>query len=126
MVSDVIEVSRAALDASGAQGADDIRSLGRQVIRFSDGMWGEIQEIRAFLFERMYRAPDVKRMRADVTRVVEDLFPLFMADPTQLPSDWRADVLAAEDEAALARIVADYIAGMTDRFALDTHQRLIG
>ena len=126
MVSDVIKFSRAALDGSGAQSADDIRRLGRQVIRFSDGMWAEIQEIRAFLFERMYRAPDVKRMRADVTRVVEDLFPLFMADPTQLPSDWRADVLAAEDEATLARIVADYIAGMTDRFAFDTHQRLVG
>ncbi|MFQ6549586.1 deoxyguanosinetriphosphate triphosphohydrolase [Aestuariibius sp. 2305UL40-4] len=126
MVSDVIKVSRAALETSGAQTADDIRTLGRQVIRFSDGMWAEIQGIRAFLFERMYRAPDVKRMRADVTRVVEDLFPLFMSDPTQLPSDWRTDVLEAEDEEALARIVADYIAGMTDRFALETHQRLIG
>ncbi len=124
MVSDVIAVSRDALEQSGAQTPEDIRGLGRQVIRFSDGMWADIEVIRAFLFERMYRAPDVTRMRADVTRVVEDLFPMFLRDPTLLPKAWRADVLAVEDETALARIVADYIAGMTDRFALETHERL--
>ncbi|MFQ6552419.1 deoxyguanosinetriphosphate triphosphohydrolase [Aestuariibius insulae] len=126
MVSDVVAVSRAALEQSGAQTPEDIRGLGRQIIRFSDGMWADIEVIRAFLFERMYRAPDVTRMRADVTRVVEDLFPMFLRDPTLLPKAWRADVLAVEDETALARIVADYIAGMTDRFALETHERLFG
>ena len=57
-------------------------------------------------------------MRREVTGVVRDLFPLFMANPSELPKQWRKDVSEAADETALARIVADYIAGMTDRFAL--------
>ncbi len=124
MVGDVIETSRENLAASGAQSVSDIRHLGRPVIRFSDALWAELQQIRKFLFTRMYRAPKVVQMRSEVTAVVEDLFPLFMADPAHLPREWRADVAAAQDETALARIVADYIAGMTDRFALQEHARL--
>ena len=82
--------------------------------------------IRAFLFQRMYRAPSVVEMRARVTNVVEELFPWFMAHPDQLPKQWRKDVAEARTETALARIVSDYIAGMTDRFALQEHERLIG
>ena len=65
-------------------------------------------------------------MRVEVTQVVNDLFPLFMAQPEHLPKQWRKDVANAPDETALARIVADYIAGMTDRFALETHEKLLG
>lgn len=125
MVSDVIETSQAALAASGAGSAAGIRHLGRPVIRFSDGLWRDLQEIRAFLFTHMYRAPSVMAKRAEVTQVVEDLFPLFLSDPTLLPARWQADVARAEDETALARMVSDYIAGMTDRFALQSHERLI-
>ena len=64
-------------------------------------------------------------MRAEVTRVVEELFPLFLARPELLPEEWREDVARARDETALARIVADYIAGMTDRFALRMHRSLV-
>ena len=64
--------------------------------------------------------------RSKVKQVVNDLFPLFMTDPALLPAEWRADIAAARDETALARIVADYVAGMTDRFALQEHQRLRG
>ena len=74
----------------------------------------------------MYRHPRVVEMRRAVTGVVEDLFPLFMADPSNLPKQWRKDVAEAADETALARIVADYIAGMTDRFAIQEHARLTG
>jgi dGTPase len=75
----------------------------------------------------MYRAPAVVEMRAQVTRVVAELFPFFMANPGELPKQWRRDVEAvANDETALARIVSDYIAGMTDRFALQRHAQLIG
>ena len=82
--------------------------------------------IREFLFVRMYRAPAVVIMREEVTAVVHDLFPLFMQRPGELPRQWRKDVEAAGDETGLARIVADYIAGMTDRFAIESHQRLCG
>jgi dGTPase len=65
-------------------------------------------------------------MRKYVTQVVNDLFPLFMREPQLLPKQWRKDVEEAQDHQALARIVADYIAGMTDRFALQEHNRLLG
>jgi dGTPase len=65
-------------------------------------------------------------MRAQVTKVVQDLFALFLSRPDLLPGEWRKDVEQANDQTRLVRIVADYIAGMTDRFALETHARLIG
>ena len=73
----------------------------------------------------MYRAPSVVEMRKQVTKVVMELFPLFMENPDLLPKRWRRDVEEAKGETALARIVADYIAGMTDRFALQEHARLL-
>lgn len=126
MVSDVIETSQDLLAASGAQSVDDIRHLGYPVVRFSDAMWTDIKEIRNFLFENMYRAPSVMAKRAEVTRVVEDLFPLYLNQTDLLPGQWQIAVSEAqEDRTALARTVADYIAGMTDRFALQEHARLI-
>ena len=126
MVEDVIAVARNRLDAARPATVDDIRALGATVIRFSKPLYQELKAIRGFLFHRMYRAPSVMRERAKVTRVVNDLFPLFMAEPRLLPPEWQADIAAAAGEIALARIVADYVAGMTDRFALQEHQRLCG
>jgi dGTPase len=126
MVEDVIAVARHRLDAARPQSADEIRALGTTIIRFSDKLFRELKAIRGFLFQRMYRAPRVVAMRAEVTEVVRDLFALFMAEPARLPPDWQADVAAARDPAALARVVADYVAGMTDRFALQEHARLCG
>ena len=85
----------------------------------------ELKSIKSFLFTRMYRAPSVLIERDRVTKVVEDLFPLFMAQPELLPDDWSADVADARSETELARIVLDYVAGMTDRFALQEHARLV-
>ncbi|QFT59728.1 Deoxyguanosinetriphosphate triphosphohydrolase [Sulfitobacter sp. THAF37] len=127
MVADVIDTSRALLADAGAQSPDDIRHLGRPVIRFSPGMWQDLRQIRDFLFARMYRAPQVMAERARVTKVVEDLFPLFLAQPDLMPRHWARHIEeAAQDRTTLARMVADYIAGMTDRFALQEHARLIG
>ncbi|WP_370048228.1 MULTISPECIES: deoxyguanosinetriphosphate triphosphohydrolase [Salipiger] len=126
MVSDVIDTSRARLEAAAPDGPQAIRDLGRPVIAFSDDMWVQLKEIRSFLFRRMYRAPSVMEIRTKVTQVVHDLFPLFMATPSLLPERWHAEIAAAEDETALARLVCDYIAGMTDRYALQAHSRLMG
>ncbi|MEO0402187.1 MAG: deoxyguanosinetriphosphate triphosphohydrolase [Pseudomonadota bacterium] len=126
MVSDVVTTSAALLATSGATSVADIRHLGRPVIRFSDKMWADLQEIRAFFFTNMLRAPSVMEKRAEVTKVVTELFPLFLAQPDLLPNRWVGDVARADsDPTALARVVADYIAGMTDRFALQEHRRLI-
>jgi len=126
MVEDVIGVAQARLAASQPQSADEIRAMGTTIIRFSKKLFMELKSIRAFLFTRMYRAPSVMRERARVTQVIEDLFPLFLARPELLPAEWQQDVAVARDHTALARIVADYVSGMTDRFALLEHDRLMG
>ena len=126
MVEDVIAVAQNRLAAAQPRSVDDIRHLGTTVIRFSKPLYQELKAIRSFLFTRMYRAPSVMVERARVTRVLDDLFPLFLAQPGLLPAEWRADVAQAPDDVALARIVADYVAGMTDRFALQEHARLCG
>ena len=126
MVSDVIATSRANIAHSAVQTAQDVRDLGSTTVLFSNDLWRDLKVIRNFLFARMYRAPSVVDMRTRVTSVVENLFPLFMQQPDLLPSEWRADVDRAEGETELARIVADYISGMTDRFAQQEHDRLLG
>ncbi|SFJ54953.1 deoxyguanosinetriphosphate triphosphohydrolase [Jannaschia pohangensis] len=126
LVEDVIGVTEVNLRDLSPQTAADIRHAGRMMVQFSPGLWSDLKTIRAFLFERMYRAPPVVEMRKQVTQVIDELFPFFMANPGELPKQWRKDVEEAEGETALARIVSDYIAGMTDRFALQCHDRLIG
>ena len=126
MVDDVIAVAKNRLEAAQPQSVEDIRGMGTTVIRFSKPLYQELKAVRGFLFHRMYRAPSVMVERARVTEVINGLFPLFMAQPGLLPVDWRGDVGAAEGELALARIVADYVAGMTDRFALAEAERLLG
>ena len=125
MVEDVIAVAQNRLAAAQPKSVDDIRQMGTTVIRFSKPLYQELKAIRSFLFHRMYRAPSVMVERARVTQVVDGLFPLFMASPGMLPEEWQADVMAARDETALARIVCDYVAGMTDRFALAEGERLL-
>ena len=119
-------MARRELAELNPQSVEDIRHAGRMVIRFSPELWDDLKVIRTFLFHRMYRAPTVVEMRRDVTAVVRALFALFMERPGELPKQWRKDVAEAETEEDLARIVADYIAGMTDRFAIQEHARLCG
>ncbi len=126
LVEDVIVVSRRALTDLGPASAAEVRMAGRMMVRFSPELWRDLKVIREFLFHRMYRAPDVVEMRAEVTQVIRDLFPLFMSDTELLPKQWRKDVADATSQTGLARIVADYISGMTDRFALQEHARLTG
>jgi len=126
MVSDVINESRRLIRAVEPKQVEDIRAASAPVVQFSAPLWADLKEIRSFLFARMYRAPSVIEMREKVTGVVQDLFPLFLAHPEQLPHHWRGDVEKAMDQQALARVVADYIAGMTDRFALQEWDRLVG
>jgi dGTPase len=126
MVEDVIAVAQGRLDAARPASVDAIRAMEQTIIRFSKPLYQELKAIRSFLFHRMYRAPSVMAERARVTEVVNGLFPLFMADPGLLPGEWQDDIRAVAGETELARIVADYVAGMTDRFALQEHARLIG
>ncbi len=126
MVEDVIAVAQNRLTAAQPRSVDEIRHMGTTVIRFSKPLYQELKAVRSFLFTRMYRAPSVMLERARVSRVIDGLFPLFMADRSLLPVEWQADLGAAEDETTLARCVCDYVAGMTDRFALAEGERLLG
>jgi dGTPase len=122
MVRDVIAETGTRLTNAGVRSADDIRALGRPAVAFSETMREHDRALKRFLFERMYRHYRVNRMSSKAKRVVHDLFRLFLAEPECLPSEWRA--LVEDREAERARVIADYLAGMTDRFALDEHRRL--
>ena len=126
LVADVIDVSRANLRALAPRSAQDIRDAGRMMVQFSPALWQDLKQVRAFLFQRMYRAPSVVEMRRQVTGVIQALFPIYMTQPQMLPREWAGDVAAAQSETAMARLVSDYISGMTDRFALQEFTRLTG
>ena len=122
MVEDVLITSRARLAASGANSAQDIRDLSAPVIQFSDSLFSDLKQIREFLFENMYRHWTVRRMRRKAAQIVVDIFDIFMEDPGMMPPEWEASAMG--DDTQRARVIADYIAGMTDRFALQEHAKL--
>ncbi|MEE4188632.1 MAG: deoxyguanosinetriphosphate triphosphohydrolase, partial [Roseobacter sp.] len=126
LVEDVIRLAQMRLNDLDPKSVDDIRGAHQSIIRFSDDVFEDLKVIRSFLFDRMYRAPSVVVMRARVTNVVEELFPYFMQHPDHLPKQWRKDVEQVSNETDLARLVSDYIAGMTDRFAIQQHALLVG
>jgi dGTPase len=123
MVRDMVAETGARLADARVKSADDIRALGRPVAAFSEAMRENDRALKRFLYERMYRHSRVNRMSHKARRVVHELFQLFIAEPECLPNEWRA-AAACDDKAVSARTIADYLAGMTDRFALDEHRRL--
>src|SRR6202048_250131 len=123
MVGDLIGETRRRLADSGARSADEVRALKAPVVDFSDEMRRNDRALKEFLFERMYRHHRVKRMSSKAHRVVHDLFALYLAEPQRLPREWR-ELAAGPAQPSTARVAADYLAGMTDRFALDEHHRL--
>ncbi len=123
MVEDILIESRMRILDAQPKSAGDIRAFDAPVIDFSDAMKKNDKELKEFLFNNMYRHYKLNRMTTKARRVVGDLFDLFLRDPGCLPDEW--SILAGEPETEqTARLVADYIAGMTDRFALDEHARL--
>ncbi|RDJ27622.1 deoxyguanosinetriphosphate triphosphohydrolase [Bosea caraganae] len=122
-VEDVIGRSEALIAALAPADADAVRRAGAPVVAFSEAIQKADREIKAFLYPNMYRHPRVAVIRQRAADVVRDLFTRFSATPQVMPDDWGAG--AAElDEARKARRIADYIAGMTDWYALDEHRRL--
>ncbi|MDE2029806.1 MAG: deoxyguanosinetriphosphate triphosphohydrolase [Alphaproteobacteria bacterium] len=125
MIGDVLETTRANLGALAPRSAEDIRAAGRPVVGFSPAMARHVETLRGFLHERLYRHHRINRICAKARRIVHDLFDFFMAQPDCLPSAWFASVEETRgDDTAKARIIADYIAGMTDRFAVREHRKL--
>ncbi|WP_119303247.1 deoxyguanosinetriphosphate triphosphohydrolase [Dongia deserti] len=121
MVRDVIAESTRRL--VGIKSVAQVRARAAPVIAFSDEMRTNDRALKEFLFARMYRHHRVNQMTMKAKRVVSELFELHLAQPQCLPAEWQA-LMTGLDEAARARLVADYIAGMTDKFALETHRHL--
>lgn len=120
MTADLVQTSAARLLEAAPRDIDDVRK-GPPLIRFSDAMRAETTALKRFLYANLYRHFQVNRMRVKASRIVRELFDAFMTDPVLLPPDYQA---AGGDVHKQARKIADYIAGMTDRYAIREHRRI--
>ncbi|GBQ12785.1 deoxyguanosinetriphosphate triphosphohydrolase [Swaminathania salitolerans] len=123
LVTDLTRQTRANIEALRPKSADDIRHAPRPVVAFSETIARDNKEIRKFLYARMYRHWKVNRMTRKARLATSEVFGILSEDPSLLPDGWRERAKAADDRER-RRVVADYIAGMTDRFAMDEHRRL--
>jgi len=120
MTADVVATSAALIADAAPRSIDDVRAA-PPLIRFSDSMRAETTALKRFLHANLYRHYQVNRTRVKASRIVTDLFDAFMKDPVLLPPDY---LVADGDVAKQARKIADYIAGMTDRYAIREHRRI--
>ena len=125
MIEDVIVESEKRLAALAPSNAADIRHAADAVVAFSPAMDAADKGIKGFLYPRMYRHARVMRVMGDAEAVIADLVGHFTTLPSDLPAEW-SDGFAGLDDATRARRIADYIAGMTDRYALVEHARYFG
>jgi dGTPase len=127
LVIDLTETTRARLRELDPKHPDEIRAHARPLIGFSDVLRSENVELKRFLREHLYRHHQVYRMTVKAKRVLRDLFAALFDNPRLMPPEFFSESQAMESSAGLAgraRVVADYIAGMTDRYALDEYERL--
>ena len=126
LVVDLIETSRARLLDSGARDIEEVRNYGKPLLMHSDEVAKDSLELKQFLRHNLYQHYRVLRMSKKAERVISKLFHAFMDDYRILPTQYHAlsTKMAGDSESALARVVADYIAGMTDRFAITEYRRL--
>jgi dGTPase len=122
MVGDVLAETGRRVREAGVESIDDVRSAGRQLVGFSERLAGEERELKRFLYARLYGLPELRPIREEAQRVVADLAAAYRAEPALLPSDWRGGSDAVEQ----LRTLGDFIAGMTDRFAIARHEELVG
>lgn len=123
MVNDVVAETRRRIAALAPRSADDIRAHDRPVVAFSEAMMEQNNQLRAFLFQRMYRHWRVNRTTQKCKRALQVLFSLLHGEPRQLPPWWQARA-GDPGSTAAAAAVCDYLAGMTDRYALEEHKRM--
>jgi dGTPase len=123
MIEDVIAHSARQMQALAPHSVEDVRHAGAPVVGFSTPMAEMDRAIKGFLYPRMYRHQRIMRIMGEAEKVVQDLFAHFIAHPADLPAEWRLEAAQASDPTAHARCIADFIAGMTDRYALIEHAR---
>jgi dGTPase len=123
MVADLVAETTRRLAQAAPRSAAEIRALAQPVADFSIGLRTELAELKGFLFERMYRHERVLQVMQKAQVALSELFSAFMAEPALLPRDWLMQCGESGDRAT-ARAVCDYIAGMTDRYALQEYRRI--
>lgn len=123
MMADVLETTQARIKQHRVSSPDHVRQLGQTLVTFSKEMELVNKSIKSYLFKHMYRHYKVNRMASKARRVVKELFTFFHAEPNCLPSVWYAQTDGAGTQRT-AEVIADFIAGMTDRFALEEHARI--
>ncbi|MGS1016766.1 deoxyguanosinetriphosphate triphosphohydrolase [Allosphingosinicella humi] len=123
MVNDVLEETRRRVADAGVETGDDVRLAGRALAGFSEAMAARERELKTFLYARMYRSPRVKAVADEAQRLLAGLFAAYRADPALLPPEWRA---ATDDPIATLRRIGDFIAGMTDRYAIAQYRQFVG
>lgn len=123
MVSDLVMETRRRLAILAPQTPDDIRTAGAATVAFSEPMFADLKQLRAFLFSRVYRSPRVNRTMDAAEAVVRDLFTRYFNDETSLPEAWGVAAHGLDDRRR-ARVISDFVAGMTDRYCLAEHRRL--
>ena len=119
-VTDLVTTTSFQLRESGVRSAEDLQRLPFNVISFSEDMYRRNRQTKDFLYAHLYRHYRVVRMQVKAERIISDLFQAYVTEPTMLPDHVQTSIEAR----GLERTVCDYIAGMTDRFALDEHARL--
>lgn len=122
MVGDLLQETQKRLTKFQPKSVESVRELGGPVVALSNDMMRNNIGLKKFLFERMYRHPRVNRMTNKAAKVIKDLFKLFQAENELMPEEWLSKVKGMDDTSR-ARVIADYISGMTDRFALQEHKR---
>jgi dGTPase len=121
LISDVVQESRLRLSRLEPQSPDDIRGCGEQIVAFSDEMFVQLKELRAFLFERLYHHDRVDRVMGHAQELVRDLVGGYVNNPALMPAEWAHKAATAGDDRRL-RIIGDFVAGMTDRYAIEQHR----
>lgn len=119
-VEDVIESTDQAIQKSGVNSVKELQSLPHNVIQFSESMGKNNRELKDFLFKNLYQNHRVIRMQVKAERIINELFNAYLKDPLMLPEHIQKGI----DDKGLERSICDYIAGMTDRYAIDEHQKL--
>ena len=122
MVGDVLAETKRRVAEAGAETIDDVRSAGRQLSGFSDELGAEERELKRFLYSRLYDLPELKPVRNEAERVVANLAKAYRENPALLPDRWRR----GGDQTKQLRTIGDFVAGMTDRFAIARHEELVG
>ena len=124
MIEDLVLKTKENIKKFQPKSSQDVRLLGKPLIEFSDTMSLSMQEIRTFLTTKMYKHYEINRMTSKAKRIVSDLFKIFTQEADCLPKEWKLNYDQAENSFSRNRIITDYIAGMTDRFAINEHKKL--